>query len=39
MADIENKPPKSNKTWIAIVVIAALAIIGIIIWRMIAVPN
>lgn len=39
---MSTNPTQSNKNrkiWITVAVIAACAIIGIIIWRMIAVPN
>ena len=32
-------PNNRRKIWIAVAVVAACAIIGIIIWRMIAVPD
>ena len=32
-------PRNNKKIWITVDIIAALAIIGIIIWRMIAVPD
>lgn len=39
MSDQPVQPNNNRKLWIAIGVIAALAIIGVIIWRMIAVPD
>lgn len=39
MADNTPTPHNNRKLWITIGVIVALAIIGIIIWRMIAVPD
>lgn len=39
MSTTPTQPNKTRKIWIAIAVVAACAIIGIIIWRMIAVPN
>lgn len=34
-----NPKPSHKKTWIIIGVICALAIIGVLIWRMIAFPD
>lgn len=39
MSTTPSKPNNNRKLWIAIAVVAACAIIGIIIWRMIAVPD
>lgn len=39
MSTTPDQPHNRRKLWIILTVIAALAIIGIIIWRMIAVPD
>lgn len=37
MSDLQNKPNSKRKIWITVAIIAACAIIGIIIWKMIEV--